>query len=162
MTNKATTESAADTLSVFGTSPAEVIAKCLLEELIYWRTERVNLSDEQCLAFGQKVVARLRPDPVPEPAGQESPSSMDYFDNLHADAKATEAEKIIPQPADMERAREISDADFREVMKALEDLSFECCRIHTPARSPSIEVYNRTFEVLDKHRKRLGWRLVPW
>ena len=52
-------------------------------------------------------------------------------------------------------------ADFREVMKALEDLSFECFSPIAPCNPPSLRTYNRAWEALDKHRKRLGWSIVP-
>lgn len=57
--------------------------------------------------------------------------------------------------------RALTEEDFREVMKALEDLSFECFSPIAPCNPPSVATYNRTFEVLNKHRAARGWKVVP-
>lgn len=49
-----------------------------------------------------------------------------------------------------EEAEELQ-ADFKEAMKALEDLSFGCFA-GIGIRPPAIEVYNRTFSVLERLR----------
>jgi hypothetical protein len=52
-----------------------------------------------------------------------------------------------------------NDELIKELAKALEDLSFECFAIfHTVA--PSVETYNRTFEVLKKVRE-IGLKPKP-
>jgi len=50
---------------------------------------------------------------------------------------------------------------LREVMLALEDLSFECFSPIAPCNPPSVATYSRTFDVLDRHRKARGWATVP-
>ena len=55
-----------------------------------------------------------------------------------------------------------TDAEvLREVMLALEDLSFECFSPIAPCNPPSVATYSRTFDVLDRHRKARGWATVP-
>lgn len=46
-------------------------------------------------------------------------------------------------------------AAVRELIQALEDLSFECYGF-VSTRAPSAETYNRTFDVLEKHRRALA------
>lgn len=47
----------------------------------------------------------------------------------------------------------IPDRDFVEAMTALEDLSFDCFAA-IGVRAPTIEVYNRTFKVLERLREK--------
>lgn len=56
---------------------------------------------------------------------------------------------------------QITREELREVMLALEDLSFDCFSPVGPPQAPRMSTYNRTFDVLDRHRKRLGWESVP-
>lgn len=44
-----------------------IIAKCLQEEMIYEKMQRVNLSGAQCVEFANKVLRKLR-TPAPTPA----------------------------------------------------------------------------------------------
>lgn len=48
-----------------------------------------------------------------------------------------------------------ADEHMLETLLALEDLSFECFSMVAPPNRPSLDTYNRTFAVLDRHRKRL-------
>lgn len=65
---------------------------------------------------------------------------------------------MTDQPRDAEWPKEgaTMDMDMLEVLRALEDLSFECFSPIAPCNRPSLETYNRTFYVLDRQRKRLG------
>ena len=51
----------------------------------------------------------------------------------------------------LEQTIETRRADYNEVIKALGDLSFECFAV-TSTAPPSRDTYNRTFQVLEKHR----------
>lgn len=50
-------------------------------------------------------------------------------------------------------ASEKFKAEKKELVEALNDLTFECFEI-TNTRAPSIATYNRVFSILEKHRDR--------
>jgi hypothetical protein len=104
---------------------------------------------------------------VMRPNGMGQQMLLDGYDfttwELEAFAKAYQAAAPIDNVAEAEVCDEYIDteavADARKIWRALNDLSFDCFA-GIGLRSPSIQVYNDTFKLMDSYRSTYG-ALIP-